>query len=99
MFDVTLGTYSCKKCWRSEEHTSELQSRSDLVCRLLLEKKKNNIKNIATDLKRLHEYQYKQSTPKHAVTHIKIRAATSHCIATIRTYVGSRCHHIDSSRR
>src|SRR2546421_2866238 len=30
---------------RSEEHTSELQSRSDLVCRLLLEKKKktNNI--------------------------------------------------------
>src|SRR5699024_11859677 len=27
-------------CWRSEEHTSELQSRFDLVCRLLLEKKK-----------------------------------------------------------
>src|SRR2546428_4162406 len=31
---------------RSEEHTSELQSRSDLVCRLLLEKKKK--KNIET---------------------------------------------------
>src|SRR5437868_14523134 len=32
---------------RSEEHTSELQSRFDLVCRLLLEKKKKkkNIKN------------------------------------------------------
>src|SRR2546428_3249720 len=28
---------------RSEEHTSELQSRSDLVCRLLLEKKKKSI--------------------------------------------------------
>src|SRR5438067_8681376 len=28
--------------WRSEEHTSELQSRFDLVCRLLLEKKKHN---------------------------------------------------------
>src|SRR5438034_7544946 len=28
--------------WRSEEHTSELQSHSDLVCRLLLEKKKKN---------------------------------------------------------
>ena len=27
---------------RSEEHTSELQSHSDLVCRLLLEKKKQN---------------------------------------------------------
>src|SRR3712207_8335757 len=31
---------------RSEEHTSELQSRQYLVCRLLLEKKKNNIKKI-----------------------------------------------------
>src|SRR2546421_6680930 len=28
---------------RSEEHTSELQSRSDLVCRLLLEKKKQGL--------------------------------------------------------
>src|SRR2546421_9146867 len=28
--------------YRSEEHTSELQSRSDLVCRLLLEKKKKH---------------------------------------------------------
>src|SRR5690606_40079973 len=30
---------------RSEEHTSELQSRENLVCRLLLEKKKKLIKN------------------------------------------------------
>src|SRR2546422_5591401 len=30
-------------CRRSEEHTSELQSRLHLVCRLLLEKKKNKI--------------------------------------------------------
>src|SRR6476620_12559452 len=30
---------------RSEEHTSELQSRQDLVCRLLLEKKQKNISN------------------------------------------------------
>src|SRR2546421_3221040 len=30
---------------RSEEHTSELQSRSDLVCRLLLEKKKKKHNN------------------------------------------------------
>src|SRR5438105_12824979 len=29
-----------ERCFRSEEHTSELQSRVDLVCRLLLEKKK-----------------------------------------------------------
>src|SRR5260221_10167687 len=32
---------------RSEEHTSELQSHSDLVCRLLLEKKKKNITRYA----------------------------------------------------
>src|SRR3712207_7123777 len=32
---------------RSEEHTSELQSRQYLVCRLLLEKKKNNIIHIS----------------------------------------------------
>src|SRR5688572_32912378 len=31
---------------RSEEHTSELQSQSNLVCRLLLEKKKKKIKKI-----------------------------------------------------
>src|SRR5256885_12024008 len=30
----------CIKAWRSEEHTSELQSPCNLVCRLLLEKKK-----------------------------------------------------------
>src|SRR2546429_2751019 len=33
---------------RSEEHTSELQSRLHLVCRLLLEKKKNNIRTTNT---------------------------------------------------
>src|SRR6185312_1950520 len=33
---------------RSEEHTSELQSRSDHVCRLLLEKKKNGVATMST---------------------------------------------------
>src|SRR5690625_6266601 len=33
---------SCRSFGRSEEHTSELQSRGHLVCRLLLEKKKHN---------------------------------------------------------
>src|SRR5437773_4931888 len=42
------GDYFCHCCcltnikWRSEEHTSELQSHHDLVCRLLLEKKNKN---------------------------------------------------------
>src|SRR2546430_7238920 len=34
------STIANGKSWRSEEHTSELQSQSNLVCRLLLEKKK-----------------------------------------------------------
>src|SRR2546421_3368725 len=38
LINTLLGFHSPSK--RSEEHTSELQSRSDLVCRLLLEKKK-----------------------------------------------------------
>src|SRR3712207_9019704 len=36
------GGLKKKSLLRSEEHTSELQSRQYLVCRLLLEKKKNN---------------------------------------------------------
>src|SRR5438034_7587845 len=45
---------------RSEEHTSELQSHSDLVCRLLLEKKK--IRNRHTPA---HTSTYIESTERH----------------------------------
>src|SRR3712207_9270418 len=38
----TFALFSAVGAVRSEEHTSELQSRQYLVCRLLLEKKKNN---------------------------------------------------------
>src|SRR2546421_3186546 len=47
--DLRAGQYILARVWhrfRSEEHTSELQSRSDLVCRLLLEKKKNELQYI-----------------------------------------------------
>src|SRR3989454_6563092 len=37
-----LRLYVMHAGWRSEEHTSELQSPCNLVCRLLLEKKKKN---------------------------------------------------------
>src|SRR5690606_41500313 len=37
-----LPLFRCRFRTRSEEHTSELQSRENLVCRLLLEKKNNN---------------------------------------------------------
>src|SRR5207302_2623310 len=56
VLDVVIAIFNCDRAWliypgdpdvashrvrmRSEEHTSELQSRENLVCRLLLEKKK-----------------------------------------------------------
>src|SRR5437660_3109644 len=40
-----LSRRQAKRAARSEEHTSELQSRGHLVCRLLLEKKKKKLKN------------------------------------------------------
>src|SRR5438445_5884664 len=58
--DVPVGFYT-----RSEEHTSELQSRQYLVCRLLLEKKKNRQKRIILNLKKdinttnIHKYIHK----------------------------------------
>src|SRR3712207_8411679 len=46
--DRDTGPNNLQNFPRSEEHTSELQSRQYLVCRLLLEKKKNNNRNINT---------------------------------------------------
>src|SRR5215211_9169999 len=43
------------RCCRSEEHTSELQSHSDLVCRLLLEKKKKKSINISKKTKKTNK--------------------------------------------
>src|SRR3989442_10392945 len=48
--------------WRSEEHTSELQSRPHLVCRLLLEKKKKKLKN--------DPYKYHFSSKRHLTAHL-----------------------------
>src|SRR6185312_17482895 len=48
---------------RSEEHTSELQSRSDLVCRLLLEKKKKK--------QHTRPYSTKNQTKTNQYTHPK----------------------------
>src|SRR2546430_13561399 len=55
---------------RSEEHTSELQSQSNLVCRLLLEKKKKinfRIKNIESDQLIQHNHDNLSST-RHALS-------------------------------
>src|SRR5687768_18224237 len=49
----TPGPAALMMFWRSEEHTSELQSRLHLVCRLLLEKKKK--KNTNTNNKNINK--------------------------------------------
>src|SRR5436309_11230608 len=46
---------------RSEEHTSELQSRENLVCRLLLEKKKKKKKTTTTHNTTQHNYYHNES--------------------------------------
>src|SRR5256885_3468026 len=52
---IVIGIH-CETCSRSEEHTSELQSPCNLVCRLLLEKKKK--KQIINTNERIHEHLY-----------------------------------------
>src|SRR5205809_6143213 len=59
----------CVHSRRSEEHTSELQSRLHLVCRLLLEKKKNQIDNtkktnlsISTDINLILNVNFSSKT-------------------------------------
>src|SRR5438093_9708130 len=47
---------STGKIQRSEEHTSELQSLTNLVCRLLLEKKKKKKKKITNKKKKTYKY-------------------------------------------
>src|SRR2546422_3609989 len=54
---------------RSEEHTSELQSRLHLVCRLLLEKKKKNKTENHTD----HQPHTVYRTPDHHARHHHMR--------------------------
>src|SRR2546421_7222689 len=50
---------------RSEEHTSELQSRSDLVCRLLLEKKKKKKETMSSSISTATS----QNAPVHSDPH------------------------------
>src|SRR2546427_9432096 len=45
-FGSNIGGLRSTSAFRSEEHTSELQSQSNLVCRLLLEKKKKNEEHV-----------------------------------------------------
>src|SRR5438552_9706579 len=63
---------SLRQLLRSEEHTSELQSPDHLVCRLLLEKKKNDIKRNSTFI--IYVYQdaaqkQRRATYAHGLRH------------------------------
>src|SRR5256712_7367919 len=63
ILDVVRRTAeACFMPLRSEEHTSELQSRSDLVCRLLLEKKKTKLVLIYVQLKHILQFSHQQSS-------------------------------------
>src|SRR2546427_5686718 len=73
---------------RSEEHTSELQSQSNLVCRLLLEKKKNNQEsgrtNLRTQLKRQSILQPSRATREQNRTPVRRTCVTTTHSATGR---------------
>src|SRR5437588_9710779 len=57
---TTWSSRSGARSSRSEEHTSELQSHSDLVCRLLLEKKKKKSTKTTKDKERQKRQQHKE---------------------------------------
>src|SRR2546429_3938187 len=65
IFQVVLSQrFSVKAQSRSEEHTSELQSRLHLVCRLLLDKKKSSrltkagaARHVLVRARQLHQYE------------------------------------------
>src|SRR5204863_7949347 len=62
---TAIGTKSSsEKRGRSEEHTSELQSRRDLVCRLLLEKKKKKKYNNYNQKEKSDSSNYTTKTPR-----------------------------------
>src|SRR3989440_2316956 len=94
-----VGTIEYMAPERSEEHTSELQSRSDLVCRLLLEKKKPTartrraIARIDTEHRR-RVVVYELRTHTNNLFHRT--SATLALVNTSATNVGSLAH--ESSR-
>src|SRR5438046_8002387 len=59
LFLRQMPPFRKRKQRRSEEHTSELQSLTNLVCRLLLEKKKKKKKNIKKKHTDINTYKHK----------------------------------------
>src|SRR5690606_40511351 len=65
------------RCWRSEEHTSELQSRENLVCRLLLEKKNviKAVRGVRTELRLQDATDMVEGAPPEVVENASTQAA------------------------
>src|SRR5256885_10646766 len=73
------------KIERSEEHTSELQSPCNLVCRLLLEKKKNNICRLWSPRPRCTSNTMRSQARSHVRSvHVQI-SGSSACVRRERT--------------
>src|SRR5215204_6871313 len=74
---------------RSEEHTSELQSHSDLVCRLLLEKKKENHQPCDPRQQDPYDQYHENSHANHWDYHIFFFQAEDgirdHCVTGVQT--------------
>src|SRR5436309_12099993 len=69
---LIIAIPSADRAQRSEEHTSELQSRENLVCRLLLEKKKIDCKTRYHNNKHSPNTRHKQNTNsnnRHSANH------------------------------
>src|SRR3989440_5663777 len=82
---------------RSEEHTSELQSRSDLVCRLLLEKKKKKKKNNIVQEKKTKKRNKLTSTLWMIRIEEKARRENDRCSDTryASSHVNSAHHYVN----
>src|SRR2546430_7385275 len=82
-----LGQRGCRggHASRSEEHTSELQSQSNLVCRLLLEKKKKTKQSHTSNLNTSTKPSYIQCETASAHT-----SYTSYTLCTTQLYTESR---------
>src|SRR2546430_10458410 len=81
----------CRSVRRSEEHTSELQSQSNLVCRLLLEKKKSAV----DDNTSTHGYAVVQRASLHQVfmsPTSDVRDAIYHLLGCCENFNMSCCY-------
>src|SRR3989449_1848243 len=79
---------------RSEEHTSELQSRLHLVCRLLLEKKKNSQSSSG----RMRSVYTRSSSPEHPSV-ARMSSSRKNNLATARGRMRVRSRHLTAAVR